>query len=74
MTVVLAYMTYVSTRGFWDRIKDGVLCRTLFNLKKPISQHAHSCLFTNSEYISMYYRDRRRRVDQSYVEESLRVR
>ena len=28
VTVVLAYMTYVSTRGFWDRTKDGVLCRT----------------------------------------------
>ena len=28
VTVVLAYMRYVSTRGFWDRTKDGVLCRT----------------------------------------------
>ena len=26
--VVLAYMIYVRRRGFWDRVDDGVLCRT----------------------------------------------
>ena len=25
---MLAYMNYVHTRGFWDKIKDGVLYRT----------------------------------------------